>query len=373
MALGPLWQGRILRACLSDPTGESARALARSAPKGLLDSLPALASFHRVVAPMYASVRGVVPDDVRVQLERLYRDESARRLIALANLERSQKLLQGLAIPFLVVKGPVLSDVIYAQPRMRFYRDLDLVVPRGSFAIALAALEEEGATVVDANWPYFLEHVAGQLDLSTNVDLHWHFLYFEWLRETTNVSMEDVFERARSVTVEGVPLRTPDAADTLIHLAVHACLAGGGRLVWMKDIEQSVVNDAPSWDEVVTRAVDWRVNLVVGTMLLRSRRLLSTPVPDEVVKELVPSTAWRAVLGSLDNAFPITAWTRRETPATRLAEATHRDVRGTLRFLGAAAGRRVGKLFSRSDQHGTAASSDDHVRAAYLERVASES
>ncbi len=369
MALGRLWQGKILRACLSDPGGESARALVRSAPNGGLESLPALASFHRVVAPVYASVSGVVPNGVRAQLERLYRDEFARRLIAMANLRRSQQLLRGLDVPFLVLKGPVLSDVIYAQPRMRFYRDLDLVVPRRSFAVALAALEGEGAVVVDANWPYFLEHLAGQVDLSTNVDLHWHFLFFEWFRQTTNVRMEDVFERARTVTVDGISIRTPDPADTLIHLAVHACLEGGKRLVWLKDIEQSVVNDRPPWDEVVERALDWRVNLLVGTMLMRSRYALAAPVPDDVIRRLVPTGAWRVFLGLLDRAFPATAWSRRETPASWTARATRADLK---RMAGFAAGALPRKVRAAAGGAGKEPSGDaDHVaRQAFLDRVA---
>src|SRR5207248_3252817 len=136
------------------------------------------------------------------------------------------------------------------------------------------------------------------------------------------VSMDDVFQRARTVTVDGVTIQTPDAADTLIHLALHACLAGGGRLVWLKDIEQAVVNDRPHWDDVIRRSAEWQVNLFVGTMLFRSRQVLSTPVEDEVLRALVPNSAWRGLIGSLDRAFPITAWTRSETPATGLALAT---------------------------------------------------
>lgn len=367
-----LWQRRILRACLTDPAGGSARALADAAPAGGLETLPVLASFHRVVGPVLATLGDVVPPGVSAALVRLQRDEQARKLIATANLRRSDELLGRLGVPFLVVKGPVLAGVIYDSPRLRFYRDLDLFVPRRSFGRALGVFEQNGAEVVDANWPYFLEHLAGQLDLSTNVDLHWHFLYFESMRRATRVSMEDVFERARQVSVDGLTVSTPDAADTLIHLAVHACLEGGGRLVWMKDIEQAVVNDRPSWDEVVKRAVDWRLNLLVGTMLLRSRQALSTPVPDEVLRQLVPNAGWRAFLRSLDNVFPITAWTRRETPATRVAEATQPEVTATLAVLASAAVRRGRAALPGFKPPVLPGRPVDDTRAAYLDRVARE-
>ena len=44
-------------------------------------------------------------------------------------------------VPFLVVKGPVLAALVYERPRVRFYRDLDLIVPRRSFVAALHSLE----------------------------------------------------------------------------------------------------------------------------------------------------------------------------------------------------------------------------------------
>src|SRR5205085_2726171 len=162
----------ILRACLTETSGETARSLAAAAPPGGLETLPVVASFHRVVGHVTEALGGVVPPDVAAALERLHRDELARKLIAAANLRRSDRLL----------------------------------------------------------------------------------LFFEHLRRATRISMEDVFARARSVTVDGVEVRTPDAVDTLIHLALHACLAGGGRFVWLKDIEQAVANDRPAWEEVVRRS-----------------------------------------------------------------------------------------------------------------------
>ena len=366
MALGlRRWQRRFLRACLSDSSGDVARDLAASAEEDRLETLPVVASFHRVTAAVLDCVGDVVPPAVRDALVRVQRDEQARKLIAAANLRRCDELLGGLEVPYLVVKGPVLAGVVYDRPALRAYRDLDLVVPRRDFVRVLEAFEHGGAEVVEANWPYFREHIAGQVDLSTNVDLHWHFLYFEQLRRATAIRMEEAFERARTVEVNGATFRTTDPADTLIHLAVHACLAGGGRLIWMKDLEQAVVNDRPAWADVIARATAWRVDLLVGQMLLRSRQLLSTPVPDEVLRALVPGTLWRGIVGSLDRVFPITGWTRRETPAVRLAESMRPGVRETLGFITATPLRRA-----RARGRSAARPGDDGARAAYLELVA---
>jgi len=365
-----LWLGRILRACLTE-SRTAGRALVREAPEGALDTLPTFAEFHRVVGLVYECVGEELPSGPAMRLEHLYREERARHLIVLGNLRRVNQSLEGAGIPFLVVKGPVLADLVYQRPRLRFYRDLDLVVPRRSFAGALQTFESAGAEVIDPNWHYLYDEVAGELELTTGIDLHWHFLFSESLRRTTNIRMEEVFERARRASVGGVSVLTPDAPDTLIHLALHACKEGGDRLIWLKDIEQAVINDRPSWKEVVDRALGWRVNLFVGAMLIRARGVVGAPVPDDVVHELIPSRAWRGVLRSLDTAFPVGVWSGRETPATIVVQATRDDLGATVAFLANGALRRArGALRPQSaGRRGLPAVGEP--RRAFLERIAS--
>jgi hypothetical protein len=372
-----LWQGRILRACLTE-SRDAGHALVRAAPEETLDSLPAVAEFHRAVGLVYDCVGRELPAGPAGRLERVYRAERARHLIVVANLRRVGELMDSAGIAFLVVKGPVLAELVYRRPRLRFYRDLDLIVPRRSFPAALQAFESEGAEVIDPNWRYLFDQVAGELELTTGIDLHWHFLFSENVRRTTNIRMEEVFERARRTSVGGVSVLTPDAPDTLIHLALHACKEGGGRLIWLKDIEQAVVNDRPPWNEVVERALDWRVNLFVGAMLIRARVAIRAPVPDEVLEALIPRRAWRGVLRSLDRLFPVGVWSGRETPATIAVRATREDVGATVAFLASGALRRArGSVGPRSKRRSAGPRAGETAlvsepRRAFLERIASD-
>ena len=371
------WHAKILRACLRDSTGKQARALALVAPEDVLRTLPASAALHRVVGPLHESLRESLPPDAAGRLDALFREECARHLLVTSNLRRVQELLERAGIPFLVVKGPAVAALAYRRPRIRFYQDLDIVVRRQHFATALDLFEANGAQVVDPNWPYHSEHVAGELRLSTGVDLHWHLLFFQELRSATAIRMDEIFSRERPVSLAGTTVLTTDPADTLIHLSLHACLEGGSRLIWLKDIERSIANDAPAWEDVIERSLRWRVNLFVGTMLMRSRSVLDTPVPDEVVATLLPSRAWRATLSAADRLFPIASPRRRETPATLVAQGMQVDVKSTVSFLTRVAARRgltsAAELFRRQ---GEEADTGAHVsageeRAAFLARVAS--
>jgi hypothetical protein len=342
-----------------------------------LETLPATAEFHRAVGAVHQTLGNALPSEVATSLERLYREDRARHLLVMRNLRRVGEVMKEIGVPFLVVKGPVLAQVAYSRPPIRSYRDLDLIVPGASFATAFRALEERGAEVIDPNWSYLDEHVAGELELTTGVDLHWHFLFSQKFRATIQIRMEEVFERAREVEVGGEPVRTLDPPDTLIHLALHACKEGGRRLIWLKDVEQSVLNDRPDWDEVVRRAHDWGVGLFVGTILLRTARLLDLAVPATVTRELIPSRSWRTVLASADRIFPVDVWTGRETPATLVVEATRTNGRATLAHLARGAAARGGRALHRdgarrSIEETIPSSSQSESREAFLKRVGTE-
>ena len=104
------------------------------------------------------------------------------------------------------------------------------------------------------------------------LDLHWHLLYAAHYRSHHAIDLDGLFPRSRSATIAGRDVKTFDAVDTLLHLCLHAARSGGDRLVWMKDIERSIVVDRPDLDELVARARQARCGPEVGLMLARTKR-----------------------------------------------------------------------------------------------------
>jgi hypothetical protein len=329
------------------------------------------ARYHRVVAPVHRALSGVGAADARVreQLARLYHEAVASHLRVRATLRHASGLLEGLDAPWLVVKGPVLTDVVYRRSGLRLYHDLDLIVPRAAFADAVNAMERGGFAIRDRNWALIRRLEAGELNLvgpgGAAVDLHWHLLFNREDRSRFRIDMDELISRARSVEAGGLQVSTLDEADTLIHLAVGACAEGGGRLSWLKDLERSIVNDRPDWAAVIERSRSWGANLAVGTMLLRARRSLSAPVPDDVVRELVPSWAWRQTLSSLDRLFPPERSSAIGTPATLVARSTRRAVSSTLSTVAQGGTRRLSRLLRTGDPR-RAALQDDPTSPASL-------
>lgn len=271
------------------------------------------AAQHRVSRALHASsVRRLLGAGARAELEDQCLASVADQLrILVTGLPSVAAALASLPGRWLVVKGPVAAHLLHARPELRQYVDLDVVVDPADFPRAVALLEAVGARLIDRNWPLLRSERRGQVHLrmpdGTEVDLHWDLLNRSQVRTAFAVpTTRELLESGRDVEVGGMLLRTLDRESTLLHLCLHAALSGGHRLTWLRDVDRAVVAAGPSWDVVVRRAHDWRARAAVGAMLLRSSSVFGTPVPEPVVRALLPPPRAGA-LRLVDRALPVPA------------------------------------------------------------------
>jgi hypothetical protein len=336
--------------CTTADEGREVPGLSALVRDADLATLPEAARFHRVTGYVVRQLRRLdgVPVGVVESLTASQRVARAQHLRVRAALEHFCQVMADAPVPWLVVKGPVLAETVYRSADLRFYADLDVIVPAASFSDAVTFLEERGTHVLDRNWTLVRDLRAGELHfklpMDVELDLHWHLLFRRDQRQVFRIPMHEIFERQRVVQVQGVAVRTTDAVDTLLHLSVHAAVEGGDRLGWLKDIERVIVIEQPDWDDVVNRARRWRVTLPALAMLSRSRTTLGAPVPDEVLGALCAQRSWRAVLATLDRRYPSGATGGQGTPATLVARASRDDLTATWTEIGLGLTRRVGRL-----------------------------
>lgn len=261
-------------------------------------ALTRLAQFHHVAAWLNVTWRdAALAPELREALQREWAASLATHLQACATLGELVDALD--SDPWLVVKGPALAELHYPRPDLRTYTDLDIVIPADAVDRTVAALTNLGYQLTGPSFALARERRVGQLGLvspgGVAVDLHWELVKDLSMRTRFAVATDALLDRAHWVTIGGRRMRTLSTTDTLLHVAVHACLSGVQRLAWTNDLHQVVATTEPDWVAVVERARDWGAQHLVGAMLLRCRRLLGTPVPDDVLTELAPPRAWRLV------------------------------------------------------------------------------
>ncbi len=300
---------RTLVACVRDPEDPGvAAAVGELAGRGRLHELLGLAERHRVLGSLARPLQRAagVPEEDRRAVEARVARAAARNLRVLEDLRCVAAALEGL--PWLVTKGPALAETVYPAPELRPYGDLDLVVEPGAFRDAVAALEGAGATVEDRNWRLLAREGRGQLHLrlphGTLADLHWHLVNRASVRRAFRIPMAALFARARRADVAGVRAPVLEPTDALLHVALHAALSGGNRLLWLQDVAMLLDRGGVDLEALVRRARRWRVGTPVAIVLERAARSLGAPIEPNLLRALERSPVRRSASATLDRIWP---------------------------------------------------------------------
>jgi hypothetical protein len=240
----------------------------QSVPQGLVTA----AQIHGVEGwvRQRALTAGVVLDEVDAAVHAAL----GRHQRALADLVRASAGLTTADVPFLVVKGPAVTRW-YAEPSLRSYVDLDVVVAPADLEAALDALERAGFHLLDANWPFLLTADVHELALRTPsggaLDLHWS-LGPSPMSIDHSPAFEVLWGRSVEFDAGPVVVRGLGDADALVHLAVHAAASGGHRLVWLTDLRAAILATSPDAVRLERAAAEWGAQPALDLMLRRLRR-----------------------------------------------------------------------------------------------------
>jgi hypothetical protein len=306
-----------------------------------LSGLAAAGRDHGVLNMVHLTLRGSegIDPELLTLLEQVYQLNTTHHMRTVGDLALAAGALEAAGVPFLVVKGPVLAEAVYPRFDLRSYSDLDLLVAEPFLHTAVEALEAEQRTDLPKDLHSALG-AEGQIQLTarygTSIDLHWHLINRASIRRGFSLPIEQLFARARIVSLGGVEVSTLDASDTLVHLALHAGLAGGTRLVWLKDVERAIAAQPTDWDEVVRRARAWGSGDLIAVVLRRSRTALGADIPDDVLAALGAGRGWQRIVRAAERMSPPT----RSPARPSLTKAITRATRGSIAASAVALARR---------------------------------
>ena len=121
------------------------------------------AAEHGVANLLYLSARELptLDPELRSLLATVYHLNLTHHMKVIGELTSLAATLDAAGVPFMVVKGPVLAEVIYPRNDMRSYGDLDLVIDRRVFGDAVTALLESGCDMLDRNWRVIRREMRG--------------------------------------------------------------------------------------------------------------------------------------------------------------------------------------------------------------------
>lgn len=264
---------------------------------------------HRILGLLPVALRAgtlELADYQRENLELLLRRWLSHDLVVERMAQRVGLVLSERDIDYRLLKGVVLANLVYPDPSMRVFSDVDVLVAADSFSAAASAIAEGlGATrALPELRPGFDDRFGREILLrSGEVEIDLHRTLVDG-PVGLRIPLRELFERPRSVTVGDQELRTVNAEAQFLHACISAVLGEWPpRLMVLRDVmellrsEQASVAADPS--RVLEAAARWRATSVVALALRRAESDLGVRVDHPLgdwARRFRPSRVDRLVL-----------------------------------------------------------------------------
>lgn len=250
----------------------------------------------------------------------LHEEEMRRALLLEATLLEVTDLLGGAGVETRVLKGLAVAHLDFADPSLRCFSDVDILVRSSDMDHAVALLERVGQRDLPERRPGFDRRFGKDATIAVRlageecrVDLHRTLALG---RFGLAIRLEDLWRRSASLWVGGIELQALGLEERFLHACYNGLLGDVvPRLVALRDVAQISSNGALDLDRVRALGEAWRGQAVIFKTMCLARDKLG-----------------------LEGADPLLAWTSDYRPSLQ--------VRIALRTYGSQGGNNTATLLS---------------------------
>ena len=211
---------------------------------------------------------------------------------AMGELVRVVQACREEGVEVLPIKGPVLAQQFYGNIALRRFVDVDVIVRRSDIDTTIHVLHRLGYEIGRDELKGRIEaSVQAQIgiemvhpDRRVVVEVHWAFL-----NRTYHIDLQpqDVWRRAITTHVGGIPMHAMETEDLLVYLCAHGTKHHWSRLKWACDVAE-VVRKSPEidWEMLIHRAHGLQCERIVYLGLAIAHRWLGASVPLDVLRAI---------------------------------------------------------------------------------------
>jgi hypothetical protein len=244
---------------------------------------------HRVVPPLAERVKNVhcslLPPEARATLRELRRAQAILGLQLTAELFQVLQRFTETGIETLATKGPALSVRCYADPGMRQYGDLDLIVREKDIRRATQAMLELGyeprvsLAVIDAKkipGEYAFQKPGTPLLVEFHTERTFRY-------HPRPLHIEKLFQRRAAVTIDGRDVPALSLEDELVLICVHGAKHFWERLMWIADVAALISSrQPPDWIGAMAAAQEVGAERMLHLGLRLASDVLGAELPTQV-------------------------------------------------------------------------------------------
>jgi predicted nucleotidyltransferase len=281
----------ILACCGDDSEGRlSARIQQILRPGVDWERLIRLAQHHGLVPLVFRRLSAEMDASLSPGLEALRQQDKAnahRTLWLSLELLNIHRHLRARGLEVLPYKGPVLAEMLYGNVALRQFSDLDLLIRSDDLPTIKEALAELGYApglrlaqaaerdYLKSGYEYTFDGARGR----NLLEIKWQILPRFY---AIGFDVNEFFERASVVTIEGQQLRTLCDQDLMLVLCVHAAKHAWKQISWLYDIVQLARSRALDWVALQAKAESLGISRIVTLTFLLAHKLLGAELPSQL-------------------------------------------------------------------------------------------
>ena len=250
-----------------------------------------MAKRHHILALLYSSLTQITPNHVPKGtlnlLRKHYFANVLRNAFMTKELLKVLKVFQAHNIPAIPYKGPTLATILYGDPMLRHFADLDILIFKKDLLKVEELLSCQGYqlqwTKGNKNWAlkhhYHLPFM--NMDSKVHVEIHWAFTRPSW---PFPIDIEQLWRRIQPVTLGGESIPSFHREDLLLLLCVHGAKDYWCRLKWISDIAELLrLHRDLNWQVILEQARRLRSVRLLFLGIFLANDLLDGPLPEEVL------------------------------------------------------------------------------------------
>ena len=248
-----------------------------------------LAEEHRVLGQLAACLKNdttfVVPPEIKQTVLERRRSENFLTLRLTAELFRLLEIFGKQGISALAIKGPVLAAQAYADPSVRTYGDLDLLVRQRDIRRATELMIASGyqpavsLSAIDAG-KIPGQYLFSKSDSKLLVELHNDLTLRYFPRR---LPIEEIFARQTRVCLDDHEVPAPCVEDELVLICVHGAKHFWERLSWIADVAGLVSRQTNiDWKRAASTAKAVQAEHLLHTGLRLAVDVLHAELPETI-------------------------------------------------------------------------------------------
>ena len=226
-----------------------------------------------------------VPENIVERFENTYRQTRDNMLQVTKTVRGFSDWFAKLGISVIALQGLSLLD-LYGDPGLRVLSDVDFLVRPSDKKRVKILLRSLG--YIDAD-PWYPDILFGK---GIWIDLHTHVLNLDRIQARRYLfpeSLGPMWKRALPLFDYPTGIMRPDPFDNFITLSAHALKHSYSRLIWLVDLNESLLSmtkSSGSWMTLVERSKMWSQKKVVLYALCLIEHIFGTLIPEWVKRGL---------------------------------------------------------------------------------------